>query len=165
MKCTELRAMYGAQRATLFTEFLNNANICRQIMATKPWSREKCVTRRRAQPRRKKHRITRCPALGGHWQSAARAAGGPGPGLYGGLHLHQHDIWGMTSEPHSTERSTGLQVGGRWAAALRLHPGSGRHHDGPPPPSLPRHSQPKPLSAAGTVSDSDRTPGPGAQAE
>ncbi len=24
-----------------------------------------------------------------------------------GLHLHQHDIRGMTSEPHSTERSTG----------------------------------------------------------
>jgi hypothetical protein len=125
------------------------------------------VTHRRAQPRRKKHRVTRCPALSGHWQSAARAAGGPGPRPYGGLRptptpaRHpRHDIrTPQHCAVHWLHLHVGLHVGGRWAAALRLHPGSGRHHDGPPPPSLPRHSQPKPLSAAGTVSDSDRTQG------
>ncbi len=43
--------------------------------------------------------------------------------------------------------------GGQRTAALRLHPGSGRYHDSlsSPTPSLPRHSQTNPRSAAGIV--------------
>ena len=100
-------------------------------------------------------------AVTGSQQPGRPAGTGRGPTAGRGLHLHQHDIRGMNPTALSGPLAFMLA-----AAALRLHPGSGRHHDAPRPPSLPRHSRPKPLSAAGTVSDSDSTPGPArAQAE